>query len=145
MFASQLQLIRPSLWGGHPAWLLKWGGVAAAWLVARIWPSAAIADPSQLVKRGIAYQKKGQPLKALAFWRLAGDRGGADAFYRIGLLYARGEGVLCSPPDAVVWLRMAGENGHVEAQHQLGLLYLRGAPPHPSSRSVPGSGQFRFA
>src|ERR1043165_7157064 len=82
VFASHLQLIRPTLWSGHPAWLLGRGGVAAAWLVARIWPSAAIANPSQLVKRGIAYQKKGRPLKALAVWKLAGDRGSADAFYR---------------------------------------------------------------
>ena len=35
--------------------------------------------------------------------------------YRIGLLYARGEGVVRSMPDAVAWYKRAAEAGHAEA------------------------------
>ena len=69
---------------------------------------------------------QGQHLKALASWKRAGARGHAEACYRIGLLYARGEGVLGSIPDAVPWYRLAAERGHLEAQRQLALIYLHG-------------------
>ncbi len=53
--------------------------------------------------------------------------GDPEALYRIGLLYARGEGVVQSIPDAVVWYTRAAEAGHVDAQFQLGAIYLNGA------------------
>ena len=65
---------------------------------------------------------------ALRDWREAGELGNAEAQYRIGLLYERGEGVHRSWPDAVVWYKRAAEQGHTEAQYQLRYLYLRGSP-----------------
>ena len=55
--------------------------------------------------------------------RSAGD---PEALYRLGLLYARGQGVLANLADAAVWYRRAAEQGHAEAQHQLSLLHLDG-------------------
>jgi TPR repeat protein len=95
-------------------------------------PTFDRGDPKALVKRGIAYQEKGQPLEALRVWKLAGEKGSAEACYRIGVLYARGEGVLRSAPDAVAWYNSAAEAGHLDAQFQLGLTYLYGAAAHPS-------------
>ena len=68
----------------------------------------------------VAYDKR-QYRKALAAWKKAG--GHAEAHYRIGQLYARGEGVVQSIPDAVVWHKRAADNGHVEAQYELGTIY----------------------
>ena len=52
--------------------------------------------------------------------------GHAEAQYRLGLLYARGEGMLQSLPDAVAWYQRAAEQGQAEAQFQLGLIHLNG-------------------
>jgi TPR repeat protein len=54
--------------------------------------------------------------------------GNAEAKFRIGGLYARGEGVFHSIPDAVAWYKLAAEDGHGEAQFHLGRIYLHGAP-----------------
>ena len=53
------------------------------------------------------------------------------------MLYARGEGVIHSLPDAVVWYRQAAEAQLIEAQFQLGLIYLHGQGPSRSRRSAP--------
>ena len=60
-------------------------------------------------------------------WKQAGAQGHAEANYRIGQLYARGEGVIRSIPDAVVWYKRAAEANHAEAQFQLGTIYVNGA------------------
>ena len=59
---------------------------------------------------GSAYEQK-HYLKALDNWRRASALGHTEALYRIGLLYARGEGVLHNLADAVVWYRQAAEAG----------------------------------
>ena len=59
----------------------------------------------------------------------------AEAAHRIGQLYARGEGVMYSLPDAVIWYRQAADAGHLEAQFHLGLIHLQG---HEAPRGVGG-------
>jgi TPR repeat protein len=82
------------------------------------------ADP---LVRGAKHHGRKDYLKALAAWKKASDQGSAEAPYRIGLLYARGEGVLQSLPDACAWYRTAADRGSCDAQFQLGLIYLDGA------------------
>jgi TPR repeat protein len=76
---------------------------------------------------GVAAYQKQRYLKALEAWKRASAQGDTESYYRIGLLYARGEGVVPSLPDAVTWYRRAAEAGHTEAQYQLGLIYLNGS------------------
>jgi uncharacterized protein len=83
--------------------------------------------------RGIRFYQNKEYLKAYDAWRqTANERFGpaerAEAQYRIGGLYARGEGVLRSVPDCVAWYRQAADSGHAEAQFQLGLIRLQGSP-----------------
>ena len=65
--------------------------------------------------------------KLWAAWRRAGAKGHGEANFRIGQLYARGEGVIRSIPDAVVWYKRAAATNHSEAQFQLGTIYVNGA------------------
>jgi TPR repeat protein len=44
----------------------------------------------------------------------------------LGLLYARGHGVLASLADAAAHYQRAAEQGHAAAQHELGMLHLDG-------------------
>src|SRR5260221_14686965 len=52
--------------------------------------------------------------------------GDCEAQYQLGLLYARGQGVVPSIGDAVVWFRRAAEQGYAPAQYQLGTVCLHG-------------------
>ena len=60
-------------------------------------------------------------LRAYRTWKEIKGADKAEAQYRIGQLYARGEGVMHSTPDAAHWYRLAADAGHVDAQFQLGL------------------------
>src|SRR5690349_24882752 len=78
--------------------------------------------------RGLSLYEQGELFGAVQCWRQAAEGEHREAQYRLGLLFARGEGVLQSMADAVFWYRRAAESGHVDAQYQLGLIYLRGVP-----------------
>jgi TPR repeat protein len=67
-------------------------------------------------QRGVVAYESRQYGKALAAWKKAAAESAAEAHYRIGQLYARGEGVVQSIPDAVVWYKRAADKGHVDAQ-----------------------------
>ena len=74
-------------------------------------------------QRGVAAYEKRQYFKALAAWKQASAQGNAEAHFRIGQLYARGEGVVQSIPDAVVWYKRAAEawprRSAISARHDL--------------------------
>jgi TPR repeat protein len=93
-------------------------------------PSATAFDPpvgaSRLVRTGLAARARGKYSKAFENFAKAAATGEAEGQFRLGLLYARGEGVVGSLGDAIVWLRRAAEQGHGEAQYQLSLAYLHG-------------------
>ena len=69
---------------------------------------------------------RGRSGKAFRRFRRAAAAGDAEGQYWLGLLYARGEGVLASLCDGMVWFRRAAEQGHADAQYQLSLAYLNG-------------------
>src|SRR5579859_8081661 len=79
-------------------------------------------------QRGTAEYERGAYVDAFYAWKQAARSGSAEAAFRIGELYVRGEGVLRSLPDAAAWYEKAAEAGHIDAQLQLGLMLLRGAP-----------------
>jgi uncharacterized protein len=78
--------------------------------------------------RGVKAHRQERYAAALHCFAAAARAGNAEAQYRLGLAYARGEGVIRHPPDAVRWYRCAAQQGHLEAQFQLSLAYLHGQP-----------------
>ena len=79
-------------------------------------------DVTELWKRGLTHYDKHHFSKALEVWKRAALRGHAPSQYRIGLLYARGESVMRSMPDAAAWYRQAAEKGFGSAQRKLDQL-----------------------
>ncbi len=67
-----------------------------------------------------------QPFMDPAECRESAKSGNAEARYRMGLLYERGDGVDQSDSDASVWYGMAAEQGHAKAQYRIGLMYEEG-------------------
>ena len=59
-------------------------------------------------------------------YRMAADRGDANAQYRLGRCYSNGDGVETNKVEAVRWYRMAAEQGHAGAQDRLGMCYAYG-------------------
>ncbi len=84
------------------------------------------ASAIRLVTNGVALASRHDFVKAVREFRKAADDGDAEGQYQIGMLYARGQGVVRSFGDAMTWFSRAAEQGHAEAQYQLGLGYLHG-------------------
>ncbi|MDE2906976.1 MAG: SEL1-like repeat protein, partial [Acidobacteriota bacterium] len=49
--------------------------------------------------------------------RAAAEQGEAEAQYRLGLAYQRGDGVPRNRAEGARWLELAADQGHVEAQN----------------------------
>ena len=54
------------------------------------------------------------------------EQGHADAQYRLGLCYEKGEGVEQNLQEAVKWYRKSAEQGHTVAQKKMGWCYMLG-------------------
>src|SRR5271156_4985199 len=117
---------QPCARGGGLGWGQK-GRSRIAWLDARL------RGPGSAVERGGEAYERGDYAAALKEWSAAAGTGDPEASYRLGLLYARGHGVLANLADAAVWYRRAAEQGHAMAQHQLSLLHLDGYRAHASN------------
>ena len=66
---------------------------------------------------------KADDVKALAFWRKAGDQGDAESQWELGLEYQSGSRVKRDYALAMEWYRRAAEQGYVPAQINLANLY----------------------
>ena len=77
---------------------------------------------SALQKGYDAYDKEDYE-KALQLWTKSAEKGNAEAQYRLGRLYDRGEGTEENPVLALEWYTKAAEQGVEEAQTNLGALY----------------------
>ena len=73
--------------------------------------------PATAVARGLAAYEKADYATALKEWSAAAAAGNREAFYRLGLLYARGQGVIANRADAARYYSQAAERGHAAAQH----------------------------
>ena len=57
---------------------------------------------------------------------MAGEQGFVQAQFNLGLMYAKGQGVLQDYKESIKWFRKAAEQGHALAQNNLGLMYDKG-------------------
>lgn len=93
--------------------------------------AAEKGDPkSQYVLAGV-YEKglTGVPAnaqEALKWYKAAAQGGLADAQFKVGQLYGRGEGVPIDKNEATKWYLKAAEKGHTEAQFYMGYRYAHG-------------------
>lgn len=88
-------------------------------------------SPSAAYDLGLFYGKNSKKndvhKKEAVYWlRMAADREHRDAQYRLGLLYAHGEGVPLNQFEAVAWWRAAARQGHKEALFHVGLALENG-------------------
>jgi uncharacterized protein len=81
----------------------------------------SIAAPVAAAEYDDAYAR-GDYATTLRLVRPLADRGDADAQYRLGFMYAHGEGVTQDYVFAVIWYRKAAEQGYGDAQYVLGLI-----------------------
>jgi uncharacterized protein len=58
------------------------------------------------------------------------EQGDSGAQYNLGLMYAKGEGVIQDYKEAVKWYRLAADQGFFYAQNNLGLMYEHGQGVH---------------
>ena len=54
------------------------------------------------------------------------SKGEAHSQYKIGMAYAKGEGVPQNSTTALYWLQKAAESHHTLAQYELGMMYAKG-------------------
>ncbi len=63
---------------------------------------------------------------AQRIWLGLAEQGYADAAFKVGMLYDRGETVSHDPAQAATWYIRAAKAGNVYAQHNLGVAYANG-------------------
>jgi uncharacterized protein len=98
-------------------------GTRTAVLAMALLACAAAADPREDANQ--AYEK-GDYAAALGLWRPLAERGDADAAYRLGALFYRGEGTSRDYREALKWFGLAAEQGHAGARSSLGSMYYEG-------------------
>jgi len=76
---------------------------------------------------GVAAYERGDFEAAMTEWLPLAEAGDAEAQYRIGRLYDRGEGVEESSRNALHWYKISAENGHKSGTYNLGHMYWHGA------------------
>lgn len=75
---------------------------------------------------GMAAYERGDFTTAMAEWLPLAEAGDAEAQYRVGRLYGRGEGVNEDKAEALVWYELAAGQDHPVATSALGLYSERG-------------------
>ncbi len=83
-------------------------------------------EMEQRVKRGSEAWKRGDYSEALGLLMPAALHGEPVAQYRIGIMYALGQGVTQDSAQATRWFRSAAARGDRDAQYSLGLRYVLG-------------------
>ncbi len=91
-------------------------------LIAVLIAGSAIADRNSALR---AYQQR-DFATAIKEWQTLADTGDAEAEYRVGMMYERGEGIPVQPKQAANWYRKAAEQAYSHAQIALGMLYAKG-------------------
>jgi TPR repeat protein len=73
-----------------------------------------------------ATEPPSDPAARAAFYMARAKTGDAVAQYDVGVLYARGEGLVQDYANAATWFRAAAAQGNAAAQYNLGVLYAGG-------------------
>ena len=69
---------------------------------------------------------KTAPVKAVAACSHLAEQGVASAQYKLGEMYAKGEGLLEDDAEAIKWWRKAADQDFRDAQHNLAVSYYTG-------------------
>lgn len=64
--------------------------------------------------------------EAMSWLRKSSEQNYAEAEFRIGVMYARGEGVQKDNTMAVTWYRKAAEHGDRDSNYMIGTAYMKG-------------------
>ena len=75
---------------------------------------------------GVRAAEEGNTGLALAEFLSAAEQGDAEAQYRLGLMYDKGQGISRDLKEAFRWYSLAAEKGHAEAEYSLGLMFYFG-------------------
>ena len=79
----------------------------------------------RLYQLGLRCQEDGKYIQAFQWFRVAAEKGLADAQFSLGQCYDYGQGVAQEGAEAVKWYRKAAEQGHTRAQDCVGTnLYV---------------------
>jgi uncharacterized protein len=93
---------------------------------------SSVAAPLVAVEYDDAYAR-GDYATTFRLIRPLADHGDASAQYRLGAMYAQGQGVTQDYVFAMIWYRKAADQGYADAQYALGLMYSNGygdVPPN---------------
>ncbi|MBI3563504.1 MAG: sel1 repeat family protein [Gammaproteobacteria bacterium] len=69
---------------------------------------------------------EGEVYLAFRLWSALAEQGHADAAFKLGMLYDRGEVVEHDASRAAYWYKQAAQSGNALAQHNLGVAYANG-------------------
>src|SRR6266478_5702190 len=98
-----------------------------AWIAAVVLSLGLIAPAAAgPVENAMAPYWRGDYATAMRLLRPVADEGNADAQWRLGHMYANGQGVPQDDATAVTWFRIAADQGYAVAQGNLGLMYVNG-------------------
>jgi TPR repeat protein len=87
-----------------------------------------VASPPQPVAAATAVSNEppADPAARAAFYMARAKSGDAAAQYDLGVLYARGDGLVQDYASAISWFQAAAAQGNVAAEYNLGVLYAGG-------------------
>jgi hypothetical protein len=77
-------------------------------------------------QKGFTAFEKGDYATALREFEPLAEQGDADAQYRLGWMYEKGEGVPQNDKTALKWYTLSAKQGNVLAQYNLGVMYRDG-------------------
>lgn len=93
-------------------------------------PASSTPEPGrsadEAYRKGSEFQQKQDYAEAMRWYRMAADRGNAQAQVAVGNLYGQGQGVPQDYSEALRWFRLAADQGNSEAQNDVGFFYLSG-------------------
>ncbi len=75
---------------------------------------------------GVAAYSRGDYATAFQEFKPLAEQGDARAQFRLGFMYAKGQGVSQDYAEAIKWYQKAAEQGDAAAQNNLGFTYSRG-------------------
>lgn len=64
--------------------------------------------------------------ESVRYYRMSAEQGNADGQYGLGLMYAKGEGVVQNPEEARKWVTLAAVQGQEDAVATLASAYIEG-------------------
>ncbi|RIB24755.1 kinase-like domain-containing protein [Gigaspora rosea] len=73
-----------------------------------------------------SFARKPITSEALNLFKSSASQGNSNAQYKLGMIYAYGQGVNKSYTEALKWYSLAANQGHADAQLNLGMMYYNG-------------------